>query len=97
MPLNKKPHKRPRFYADENIFPESVSFLRSKKVNILHVVSDLEFGGKNDTFHWKWANKYQRVLLTLDRDFLNNPPVSAATNLGNDCDYYPAAGNQFRG
>ncbi|MBI5356588.1 DUF5615 family PIN-like protein [Candidatus Collierbacteria bacterium] len=72
MPLNKKPHKRPKIYADENVFPESVSFLRSKKINILHAVKDLDFGGKDDVFHWELANKYQRILLTLDRDFLNN-------------------------
>jgi predicted nuclease of predicted toxin-antitoxin system len=72
MPLNKKAHKRPRFYADENVFPESINFLRSKKINVLHAVKDLNFGGKDDTFHWESANKYQRVLLTLDRDFLNN-------------------------
>ena len=72
MPLNKKPRKRPKFYADENVFPESISFLRSKKVNILHFVKDLKLSGRDDIFHWERAKQDQRILLTLDRDFLNN-------------------------
>jgi len=72
MPLNKKPHKRPKFYADENVFPESVSFLRSKKVNILHSVKDLKLSGRDDIFHWERVKQNRWILVTLDRDFLNN-------------------------
>lgn len=72
MRTGKPSHKKPRFYADENIFPGCVSFLRSKKVRITHAVTGHQFSGKDDNFHWKWTCQHNEILLTLDKDFLNN-------------------------
>lgn len=72
MPPTKKKSKKPRFYADENFFLESVKFLKSKGFNIVHAVEDLDYAGRDDKFHFDQADQNQRIFLTLDPDFLSN-------------------------
>lgn len=63
--------KKIKFYADENIPPETLRFLE-KKFNIKHAVLDYGFSGRPDSFHYQQAFDQNRVLLTADQDFLDN-------------------------
>ena len=58
------PHeRRVKLYADENIEPEVVEWLREKKVNVLSA-RELGHAGKPDSFHAALAFKKKRFLLT---------------------------------
>lgn len=60
---------RLKLYADECFPLPSVTYLRSLGISIIHAV-DQKSVGKNDRFHLNLAKKLERVLITLDRDFI---------------------------
>lgn len=60
---------RLQFYADECFPLTSVTYLRSLGYSIIHAF-DLKFIQKSDRFHLKESKKLNRILITLDRDFL---------------------------
>lgn len=67
----KKKVKIPRLYADENIPRQTVEYLRLKKIPVVHAVTDKNFSGRDDEFHFNYAGKNRYILLTLDIGFLN--------------------------
>lgn len=65
------PSKRSRFqlYADECFPIPSVTYLRSLGYSIVHAF-DKNYIQKSDRFHLLLSKKLNRILMTLDRDFL---------------------------
>lgn len=53
-----------------------------KKIRITHAVVDHQFSGKDDDFHWKWTCQHGEILLTLDKDFLNNRAYPSRNSSG---------------
>jgi len=80
--LKTKKLKAPRLYADENIPRQTVEYLRSKKIPVVHAVTDKNFSGRDDEFHFNYAVKNHYVLLTLDIDFLNRYKFPLRRNFG---------------
>lgn len=64
---SKKSHIQ--LYADECFPVPSVTYLKSLGYSIIHAY-DKNFIQKADTFHLTTSKKLQRVLITLDRDFI---------------------------
>ena len=60
-----------RFYADHNVDYAFVEALRIKKYDV-ETARDIGAERQPDEFHFRRAFKSKRVLLTLDRDFLDN-------------------------
>ncbi len=80
---------RIQFYADECIPIPSVSFLRKKGINVVHVY-DEDLVGKSDSYQLNHSKKLGRVLLSLDNDFkkfdgknLNKHPGVILITVGN--------------
>lgn len=59
-----------RFYADQNLHEAFVYILRSLKLDVKRA-KDIHAEGQPDNFHYKYAFKEKRVLLTHDKDFLD--------------------------
>lgn len=67
-----KPVARLRYYADENIDPAFVAFLRELLgANVASAIGQ-GFRGRDDDFHFQEARRQGRVLVTHDRDFLDD-------------------------
>lgn len=64
------PRKKPRFYLDENFFPACLPVLT--RFDAKHAVVDFNYQGRDDKFHFNFACHEQRILLTLDTDYLND-------------------------
>lgn len=64
---SKKSHIR--LYADECFPITSVTYLRSLGYSVIHAF-DLKLTQKSDLTHLKISKKINRILITLDRDFL---------------------------
>jgi predicted nuclease of predicted toxin-antitoxin system len=73
--------KRTKFFVDESLGPEATSFLREKKLNVKDVFEEGLIGRPDeDVMAFAWRNK--RVLLTHDRDFLDNQRFPEHRNPG---------------
>jgi predicted nuclease of predicted toxin-antitoxin system len=59
-----------RFYADQNLDEAFIDILRWDKLDVLRA-RDIGAEAQPDTFHYKYAFRHNRVLLTQDRDFLD--------------------------
>lgn len=57
-----------RFFADENIAPEVIDFLRQGGYDVKSVVEE-ELSGKSDNFLIEHANNENRIIITHDSDF----------------------------
>lgn len=64
---SKKSHLK--LYADECFPIPSVTYLKSLGFSIIHAY-DLKLVKKSDRLHLKTSRKLNRVLITLDRDFI---------------------------
>lgn len=71
-----------RLYADENIPKQTVEYLRSKKIPVIHAVIDKNFSGRDDEFHFNLSVQNRYLLLTLDTDFLNRYKFPARRSFG---------------
>lgn len=58
-----------RFYADECFPLTSVTYLRSKGISIIHAIETKTIG-KSDLYHLKKSKNLNRILITVDRDFI---------------------------
>lgn len=77
------PSKKPHFqlYADECFPVSTVKFLKSKGISVINAYGrNLE--GKSDSTHLKESKKLNRVLITLDRDFLYYEQVNLRDHPG---------------
>lgn len=63
------PSKKPKlhFYADECIPLQSVTYLREKGINIVHVF-DRNNIKKSDYFQFRYSKKINSIFLSLDKD-----------------------------
>ena len=77
MSKKKSIGKNPRVYADENLPQSSLDFLKSKKINLIQGII-----GRDDIFHHNQAVQKERVLLTLDKDFLDSRRFSFRKSWG---------------
>ena len=78
MPSNKS---KLRLYADECFPFPSVTKLKSKGISIIHA-HDIKNTGISDRQHLKISKRLNRVLITLDRDFLGYSPESLTDHPG---------------
>jgi predicted nuclease of predicted toxin-antitoxin system len=67
----RKRKARPRFYADENFPRKAVELLRGNDLDIVSA-TDAGLTGHSDGDHLAFALREKRVLLTCDRDFLDD-------------------------
>ena len=58
-----------RFLADENIGLNVVKFLRSRRHSVLSVLENKNLRGMDDDFLISLANRENRIIITLDKDF----------------------------
>jgi hypothetical protein len=63
-------HAKPRFYADENFPPLATTILRKRGANVL-TVQEARMCGHPDENVVSEARRLRRVLITCDRDYLN--------------------------
>jgi len=70
-----------QLYADECFPFTTVLYLRSNGVSIKHA-SEFHFLGKSDLQHLKNAQKNNKTLITLDRDFLGYTTARVANSYG---------------
>jgi predicted nuclease of predicted toxin-antitoxin system len=76
-----RPAKQTKFLADESISRDVTAFLREKKLNVKEVFDEGLAGRPDeDVFACAWRNR--RVLLTHDRDFLDNQRFPEHCNPG---------------
>jgi len=62
-----------RFYADNNIEKEIVSFLRRSDIDVLWIAEEPQLQRQqDDEFHYSRARDMKRFLLTRDLDFWND-------------------------
>jgi predicted nuclease of predicted toxin-antitoxin system len=61
---------KPRFYADENFPPRAIQALKKMGANVL-TVADSGLAGHSDEDHAAYALKNGYILVTCDRDYLN--------------------------
>src|SRR5262245_35931812 len=67
---------KPRFYADENFPPKAVAILREWGARVL-TVQEARLRGRPDENHSAYALRKGLILLTCDRDFLDNRRFTA--------------------
>lgn len=60
-----------RFYSDHNIDAVITHILRWEKLDVV-TAKDIQAGQQPDEFHYKYAFSSKRVLLTHDKDFLDD-------------------------
>lgn len=77
------PSKKPQlqFYADECFPVPSVTYLKSLGYSLVHAY-DYKLFEKSDLIHLKKSRSLNRVLITLDRDFLYYEKVSLKDHSG---------------
>lgn len=78
MPSKKS---RLKLYADECFPVTSVTYLKSLGYSIIHSF-DKKLIGRSDQVHLKESKKLERVLITLDRDFLYYQRVNLSKHPG---------------
>src|SRR2546427_8777126 len=61
---------RARFYADENVDHDLITWLRGRKFHVQSAQA-LGYKGRDDRFHLQEAARPKCVLLTDDRDYLD--------------------------
>lgn len=86
---------RPRFYADENFPPVAVAILRRRKADVL-TVQEARQSGHPDENHAARALRLGRVLITCDRDYLDErkfPLVHCPAIVV--CDFGPGTSNEI--
>ena len=76
---SKKSHIQ--LYADECFPIPSVTHLKSLGYSVVHAF-DLKHVRKQDRFHLKQAQKLDRILITLDRDFIYYEQASLSNHPG---------------
>ena len=62
---------RARFYCDHNVEPAIVEVLRHLNYDV-ESARDIAAEQQPDEFHYRRAFKSKRILITLDKDFLDN-------------------------
>ena len=62
---------RARFYADENVDHDLITWLRGRKFHVQSAQA-LGYKGRDDRFHLQEAARPKCVLLTDDRDYLDH-------------------------
>jgi len=62
---------RARFYADENVDHDLITWLRGRKFRVQSAQA-LGYKGRDDRFHLQEAARRKCVLLTNDRDYLDH-------------------------
>ena len=70
-----------QFYADECFPIPSVTYLRSLGYSIIHAF-DKNYIRKTDRFHLLASKKLNRILITLDRDFIYYKQAHLVDNPG---------------
>jgi predicted nuclease of predicted toxin-antitoxin system len=73
--------KKTKFFVDESLGPDITAFLREKKQNVKDVFEE-GLVGRSDEDVMAYAWRTQRVLLTHDRDFLDNQRFPENRNPG---------------
>jgi predicted nuclease of predicted toxin-antitoxin system len=73
--------KQTKFLADESISRDVTAFLREKKLNVKDIF-DEGLAGRSDEDVFAFAWRDRRVLLTHDRDFLDNQRFPEHRNPG---------------
>ena len=73
--------KEAKFYADENVDHSIVIVLRWWRRDVV-TAQDIGATGQPDEYHYKYAFRAKRVLLTQDRDFLDNKRFPLAQTRG---------------
>jgi len=72
---------QPRVYADANLPAGSVAFMRQRlRWDVLFVVEHDDLRRARDAEHYRLARQLRRVLISLDRDFLDDrrfPPAES--------------------
>lgn len=72
---------QPRVYADANLPAGSVAFMRQRLGwDVLFVVEHDDLRRARDSEHYRLARQLRRVLISLDRDFLDDrrfPPAES--------------------
>ena len=62
-----------RAYFDEGISPTVADMVRTRlRWDVLTVVNDSSLRGRSDEFHFENSKKLDRLLFTMDHDFLND-------------------------
>ncbi len=59
-----------RFYADADVPAQVVAYLRQRGHKCI-TAAEMGFERRDDAFHYAYAKRQRRILLTLDKDFLN--------------------------
>ncbi len=67
----RKTEGKVRCYADHNVDYSIIEALRMKKYDV-ESAKDIRADNQPDNFHFRRAFQTKRVLITLDKDFLNN-------------------------
>jgi predicted nuclease of predicted toxin-antitoxin system len=62
---------KPRFYADEDFPPKAIKLLRQLGANVV-TARDVHRHGQPDENHIAEALRLRRILITCDRDYLND-------------------------
>lgn len=57
-----------KFFADENIQPDLIQFLRARNFNVVSVLSEGMIGCSDDEVN-AYAYRNERVIITQDQDF----------------------------
>ena len=57
-----------KYFADENIAPELIEFLRLKGLDVISVIEE-GLVGYSDSFLIEYSNRDNRIILTHDSDF----------------------------
>jgi predicted nuclease of predicted toxin-antitoxin system len=73
--------KKTKFFVDESLGPEVTAFLREKGLNVKDVFEE-GLSGRSDEDVFAYAWRTQRVLLSQDRDFLDDQRFPENRNPG---------------
>ncbi len=65
-----KRRKKPRFYADENFPAQATAILKEMRADVV-TVQQLKRSGNPDENHLAQAKRLGRILVTCDRDYLD--------------------------
>lgn len=75
-----RPSKRPKLYLDENFFPDCIHKL--SKFDVKHATIDYSYAGREDKFHYSFAASSERILLTIDKDYLSDSKYKLPDTFG---------------